>query len=115
MLICHCHDSVSGRSRTASLPLDRDSIRTIALIGPHLNSTKDLLGNYFGVPPFHISPAQGIEMVLDGYQTSIIMADGCPDIECDSTAGIDTAVSAAKVGGSRKRAKLTQLFILLSE
>lgn len=46
------------------LPLNLSNIRTIAMIGPHFNSTTAMLGNYYGNPPFIVSPLVGLTSML---------------------------------------------------
>lgn len=34
---------------------------SVAVVGPHGNATEALLGNYFGVPPFIVTPLAGVQ------------------------------------------------------
>ena len=72
------------------LPLD-ESVGTIALVGPHADATKVLLGNYFGEPPYTISPKTGLEKY-----SNVTVAAGCKNVACASDAGFGEAVDAAK-------------------
>lgn len=56
-----------------ALPLDAARALSIAVVGPHANATEALLGNYQGIPPFIISPFEGIK----GYVKSSTLAPGC--------------------------------------
>jgi len=48
----------------------------IALIGPHMNSTEDLRGNYNGDPPYIVSPLMAFK------DKNIVHARGCMDVAC---------------------------------
>lgn len=72
------------------LPLNRDTIKSIAVIGP--NADKVILGGYSGTPTFSVSPLQGIEAKFDG---TISYARGC-DVIGDQTASFDEAVNIAR-------------------
>jgi hypothetical protein len=37
---------------------------SVAVVGPHGNATEALLGNYFGVPPFIVTPLAGIQQYV---------------------------------------------------
>ncbi|MCK5804092.1 MAG: glycoside hydrolase family 3 C-terminal domain-containing protein, partial [Lentisphaeria bacterium] len=43
------------------LPLDRNAIKSIAVIGPNADSMDVLVGNYFGTPSRHVTLLQGIQ------------------------------------------------------
>lgn len=34
---------------------------SVAVVGPHGNASEALLGNYFGVPPFIVTPLAGVQ------------------------------------------------------
>jgi len=58
------------------LPLDRNKIKSIAVIGPNANSRGALIGNYFGTASQYITVSDGIrEAVNPG--TRIYCSDGC--------------------------------------
>ncbi|HHT77220.1 MAG TPA: glycoside hydrolase family 3 protein, partial [Clostridiaceae bacterium] len=46
------------------LPLDKDALKTVAVIGPNANSRRALIGNYHGTSPRYITPLEGIEDYL---------------------------------------------------
>ena len=43
----------------------------ISIIGPHLNATQDLLGNYEGIPPFIISPLDGMKEYVPNVESAL--------------------------------------------
>ena len=43
------------------LPLDKESIRSIAVIGPNANDPKTLYGCFTGTPPHWVTPLEGIQ------------------------------------------------------
>ena len=81
------------------LPLSREKLKTIAVIGPNANSRAALVGNYNGTPDRYITLLEGIQDAFDG---RVIYADGChlykDKIETLSHAGdrYAEAVAAAK-------------------
>ena len=68
------------------LPLKKDRIRKLAVLGPNANSYEVLLGNYFGIPTEYSTPYAGIkEYVGDGAE--VVTARGCKYFEEDVDAG----------------------------
>lgn len=66
-----------------TLPLNPATVGRMLLVGPHANATQALLGNYFGQPPFIVSPVEGIQ----GYGVSASFVLGCDSVECANTTG----------------------------
>jgi beta-glucosidase len=58
------------------LPLDKNKIKTLALIGPNAEETKVLLGNYSGVPSKAVSVLEGLKNKL-GAERNLLYAKGC--------------------------------------
>jgi beta-glucosidase len=77
----------------ALLPLDRSSLRSIAVIGPHADDVT--LGGYSGVPTRTVSPLSGITAKLPP-GVSITTAPGCSIVGAKDQAAIDTAVAIAR-------------------
>nr|XP_043627592.1 beta-xylosidase/alpha-L-arabinofuranosidase 2-like [Erigeron canadensis] len=71
------------------LPLDKSSIKSLAVIGPNANATKAMIGNYAGVPCKYTSPLIGLS---DYVHT--VYEEGC-DVKCKSTAKFEDAKNAA--------------------
>lgn len=84
------------------LPLDKDKISSIGVIGPNADSRKALIGNYYGTASRYITVLEGIsDIVSDG--TRVYYAQGChlfKDRVCASSSNsgdrIAEAVTAAK-------------------
>lgn len=57
------------------LPLNRDSISTVAVIGPNAHLVQ--LGGYSGSPVVSVTPLQGIYSVLSGTGITVSYAAGC--------------------------------------
>jgi len=57
-----------------TLPLDANSIRRIAVIGPNANKVE--LGGYSGTPSVSISPLDGIRTKLEG-KAEVVFEQGC--------------------------------------
>jgi beta-D-xylosidase 4 len=74
-----------------TLPLDRNKIKTIAVIGPNANEPQVVEGNYHGLPPYVITPLVGIQKSFAG---NVIFAKGCNISDTDKS-GFANAVKAA--------------------
>lgn len=69
---------------------------SLAVIGPHANATEALLGNYQGVPPFIISPFEGLRK----YVSDAVLVEGCginSTLTEDQMNAADAAARAADV------------------
>ncbi|WP_397364560.1 beta-xylosidase [Olleya sp. R77988] len=96
------------------LPLDINSIKSLAVIGPNAHEeqpakgTYSLLGGYSGLPPYYTSVLEGLTSKTEG-KVKINYAKGC-DLLSNSKEGFSEAITAAKksdavvlvVGGSRR-------------
>jgi len=58
------------------LPLDRDALRNIAVLGPNADARDILLGNYFGTPTRQVTLLQGIQNLV-GDTCRVWHARGC--------------------------------------
>lgn len=58
------------------LPLDKEKIKTIAVIGPNANSREALVGNYTGTSSQYITPLEGIQQYA-GEDIRVLYAEGC--------------------------------------
>lgn len=58
------------------LPLRKESLHTIAVIGPNANSIDALVGNYMGTSSRYITPLEGIQMYV-GDDVRVLYAQGC--------------------------------------
>jgi beta-glucosidase len=63
------------KNQNGILPLDRDSLNSIAVIGPNAGVVQ--LGGYSGVPNVSITPLQGIVDKLAGLGKTIRYSQGC--------------------------------------
>lgn len=61
------------------LPLDKNKIKTIAVIGPNADNRDALIGNYFGKPSVSYTVLEGIRNVAP--EAKIIFAQGCSLVE----------------------------------
>lgn len=57
------------------LPLQKDNIKTIAVIGPNADSRDGLLGNYIGTSSEYITPLEGIRNYV-GNDVRVLYAEG---------------------------------------
>ncbi|GAB2283015.1 Probable beta-D-xylosidase 6 [Dionaea muscipula] len=74
------------------LPLNKDSVSSVAIIGPTANDTSQLGGAYSGIPCEPKSYVEGIQMYIKNTR----YAAGCPDIPCGSSSQLDEAILIAK-------------------
>ncbi|MDD3414079.1 MAG: glycoside hydrolase family 3 C-terminal domain-containing protein [Lachnospiraceae bacterium] len=58
------------------LPLDKDKINTIGVIGPNANSRAALIGNYHGTSSEYITVLEGIQREV-GEEVRILYSEGC--------------------------------------
>jgi beta-glucosidase len=82
------------KNEGALLPLDKDSIKSIAVIGPNADETMVLTGNYMGTPAEPVSVLAGIK-ALAASGTTVNYARGS-QIVGGSDEGYADAVQAAK-------------------
>jgi beta-glucosidase len=76
------------------LPLDKDKIDAIAVIGPNADETLVMMGNYMGTPKEPVSVLAGIRAVV-GENTTVNYARGC-EIVGNSEKGFADAIEAAQ-------------------
>ncbi|SES83036.1 glycoside hydrolase family 3 C-terminal domain-containing protein [[Clostridium] polysaccharolyticum] len=58
------------------LPLQKEQLKTIAVIGPNANSRDALVGNYVGTSSEYITPLEGIQRYV-GDDVRVLYAEGC--------------------------------------
>jgi beta-glucosidase len=58
------------------LPLNKDNINSIAVIGPNANSRDALIGNYFGTASEYVTILEGIQQAVKA-NTRVYYAQGC--------------------------------------
>lgn len=90
------------KNKGGLLPLDKNKLKTIAVIGPNADDKRILLGNYHGTPSQYVTPLNGIRKAL-GKEVKVLYAEGC-DLknkeaniwEGQPTQGFTEAISAAE-------------------
>ena len=65
------------KNENAFLPLDKNKIQTVAVIGPNANSRAALVGNYVGTSSRYITPLEGMQQYV-GEDVRVVYAEGCP-------------------------------------
>ncbi|XWS65760.1 hypothetical protein CRYUN_Cryun05aG0141100 [Craigia yunnanensis] len=75
----------------SSLPWKPDESKTLAVIGPLANATRDMIGNYEGTPCRYVSPLQGFSAF-----GKVIHEEGCEGIKCPTDKLIFPATQVAK-------------------
>ena len=78
-----------------SLPLQKESIKRIAVIGPNANDSRVMLSNYEGVPSSIVTVLEGIMDYLVDTSVKIDYAQGC-DIFCANKSTFRAAMDIAK-------------------
>jgi beta-D-xylosidase 4 len=93
----------------STLPWKKIKRFKLAVIGPHGNSTQEMLGNYEGIPCKFISPLDGITALFGVDGENVIYAPGCADASCEDGSLIQSAATAAS------EADAVVLFVGLSQ
>ncbi|XP_020677781.1 beta-xylosidase/alpha-L-arabinofuranosidase 1-like [Dendrobium catenatum] len=65
-----------------ALPLNPSTIGSLAVIGPNMNVTKTMIGNYEGIPCKYITPLQGL--IQAASNSKVFAVPGCLDIKCST-------------------------------
>lgn len=79
------------------LPLDKQKVKTIALIGPYADPSTNVIGRWAGInmTAKYVSALEGITHALKGTDAKILTANGC-DITGRDTTGFRQAVDVAR-------------------
>jgi beta-glucosidase len=64
------------KNKDGILPLSKEKIKTVAVIGPNANSRKALVGNYEGTASRYFTVSEGIQEYL-GEEIRILVSEGC--------------------------------------
>jgi len=59
------------------LPLNKDNIKAVAVIGPNANSRAALIGNYHGTASRYITVSEGIQDYLEDSDVRVYYSEGC--------------------------------------
>ena len=81
------------------LPLDPDSLNTVAVIGPNANSRSALIGNYYGTSSRYVTVLEGIQDALEG-KARVLYSQGSPlwrDMDEPLSSGNDRLSEAVAV------------------
>ncbi|XP_042433771.1 probable beta-D-xylosidase 6 [Zingiber officinale] len=74
------------------LPLSKDAVGSLAIIGPAANDATIYGGDYTGVPCNPISFLEGLKI----YAPRTAYAPGCIDVPCQTTYGFEEAINTAR-------------------
>lgn len=69
-------ESVVLLKNSGILPLDRNKVKTIGVVGPNANSRVALIGNYHGTSSRYITVLEGIQDAV-GEETRVYYSEGC--------------------------------------
>ncbi|NJD01136.1 MAG: glycoside hydrolase family 3 protein [Ruminiclostridium sp.] len=64
------------KNKNDILPLDRNKVKSIAVIGPNANSRDVLKGNYFGTPARYVTVLEGLQDSVNT-DTRVYYSEGC--------------------------------------
>jgi beta-glucosidase len=64
------------KNKDKFLPLDKNKLNSIAVIGPNADRKSILLGNYYGTPSRYVTPLAGIREAV-GDRVKVYYAEGC--------------------------------------
>jgi beta-glucosidase len=79
------------------LPLNKDSVQTVAVIGP--NANRAVIGDYSGTPPFTVSTYQACSTLFAPNSEKVTYAQGCTMTGAKVQTEFDKAVNLAKNAG----------------
>lgn len=79
-----------------TLPLDREAIKKIAVVGPNAMSRSALSGNYCGLASEYVTVTDGVRKVHPDARIYSAMGTRLFDDDTEHAGGISTAVEAAK-------------------
>lgn len=65
------------KNENHTLPLCKDKIRQIAVIGPNANNREALKGNYYGDSDRYVTVLEGIQQYLDDTDVNVVYSEGC--------------------------------------
>ncbi|GMQ56074.1 glycoside hydrolase family 3 C-terminal domain-containing protein [Vallitalea sediminicola] len=90
------------KNKNNILPIDKNEIKSIAVIGPNANDRRVLVGNYNGTPIRYVTVLEGIQNAVND-DTRVYYAEGCKLIEPEVSmcqerdSGFSEAISIAKM------------------
>lgn len=64
------------KNESNMLPLDKNKLKSIAVIGPNANTHESLIGNYFGTASKYVTVLEGIQNAVNP-DTRVYYAQGC--------------------------------------
>ncbi|MCD7995971.1 MAG: glycoside hydrolase family 3 C-terminal domain-containing protein [Clostridiales bacterium] len=73
----HARKSMVLLKNDGILPLSKEKINCIAVIGPNAFSLDALRGNYYGTPSSYVTDLQGIQ-AMAGDSVRVLYSEGCP-------------------------------------
>ena len=76
------------------LPLNKDSVASVAVIGPNADSVQ--IGDYSGTPPFSVNTYQAISTLYGANSKNVGYVQGCTMTGAKNQAAFDSAVALAK-------------------
>ncbi|KAK8970685.1 Beta-D-xylosidase 4 [Platanthera guangdongensis] len=82
------------KNSKGSLPLNPSTIGSLAVIGPNINVTKTMIGNYEGTPCKYTTPLQGLMETASN--SKVLAVPGCSNVACSANGfQLDPAKQAA--------------------
>ena len=76
-----------------ALPISKERIKHLVVLGPNANNSRSLLSNYQGIPSQIVTILEGVQNYLKNSQIKIDYANGCNDILCSDKSNFKSAES----------------------
>lgn len=89
----HARKSMVLLKNNGILPLNKEKLKCIAVIGPNAFSLDSLRGNYYGTPSSYVTDLQGIQLMA-GDSVRILYSHGCPLTEENENLFSEAAAAA---------------------
>ena len=73
------------KNHVGSLPINKDKIKRLVVLGPNANDSSVLLSSYQGIPSHNVTILQGIQEHLENSTVQIEYAKACEGVLCNTT------------------------------
>lgn len=74
-----------------NLPINKDRIKHLVVLGPNADNSSSLLSNYEGIPSHTVTILQGIKDYLKSSAVRVDYAEGCNGVLCNDTSNFKLA------------------------
>jgi beta-glucosidase len=88
------HQSIVLLKNDGTLPLKKENLKKVAVVGPNVDNEDVQLGNYSGIPTEIITPLKGLKAKLPGVE--LICEPGCNYTDLDSMKTLQATATKVK-------------------